>query len=283
MSGEQNNRGFFRRFLRALDHIDREEKGFPPINFVPPGNAPPDASSHPIPGHHGQPKPREVALTDKNLLIPPNDKLLAFRALTGIDSAPLLFESGHVVRTAKNIGIYKRVVDAETLTGQRARFFSILINICLGIQIIVSAALTALGAANGPHSAVTTFGAINTIMAGVLTYLKGSGLPDRIKRYKNEWRNLREHIEQREREFCLEECDLSVDEEVMAIQEMYEEIKQQTQATKAGGENQRSKADGSRRSFHPPRRVTECSGCRKREEPGSPISIPERSLDKEKH
>ncbi|RJE26925.1 hypothetical protein PHISCL_00732 [Aspergillus sclerotialis] len=266
-----------------MDHVDREEKGFPPINYVPPGNAPVGESSHHILGHHGQPRPKGVALTDKNLLIPPNDKLLAFRALTGIDSAPLLFESGHVVRTAKNIGIYKRVVDAEALTSQRARFFSILINTCLGIQIVVSAALTALGAASGPHSAVTTFGAINTIMAGILTYLKGSGLPDRIKRYKNEWRNLREHIEQREREFCLEDCELSVDEEVITIQTMYEEIKQQTEATKAGGENHKSMVDSSRRSFYPPRRVHVCSHCRQREEPESPISVPERSLDKEKH
>ena len=279
MSGGQNNGGFFRRFLRALDHVDREEKGLPPLNIPPPGNVSASENSHHI-GYHGRPRPKGVALTDRNLLIPPNDKLLSFRALTGIDSAPLLLESGHDERSAPNIGIYRRIVDAETTTGQRAKFFSILINTCLAIQIIVAAAVTAVGAASGPHSAVTAFGAINTIMAGILTYLKGSGLPDRVKRYKNEWRKLREHIEQREREFCLEECELDVHEEVITIQMMYEEIKQQNEATKSGGEQHRkSMADVSRRSYYP-RRVYECSHCRKREEPESPISVPERSLEK---
>lgn len=65
--------------------------------------------------------------------------------------------------------------------------FSWGINLCLGLQLIVAAALTALGAADGSKSAVTVFGAINTVIAGFLTYLKGSGLPGRFQYFQHEW------------------------------------------------------------------------------------------------
>jgi hypothetical protein len=126
-----------------------------------------------------------LPVNDPDHLIPPNDKLLIFRALTGIDSVPALTSGGHLLRTAPNIGIHTRVVNNETKSARAYRIFSWMINICLGIQIVVAAAVTALGAASGPHSAVTAFGAINTVMAGILTYLRGSGLPDRLKAYQN--------------------------------------------------------------------------------------------------
>ncbi|KAF7133771.1 hypothetical protein CNMCM5793_005125 [Aspergillus hiratsukae] len=192
-----------------------------------------------------------VATTHPSTLIPPSDKLLVFRALTGIDSVPALEVPHHHPRSARNVGIYTRVIRAEQGAAQRHHFFSILMNSCLGIQIVVAAALTALGAASGPHNAVTAFGAINTIMAGILTYLKGSGLPDRLKHYQNEWRNIREYIEQREREFCLDGCQLDVQEEILFIERMYEGIKREIEATKSG--ESRSTADSGhfRRSFLP--------------------------------
>lgn len=73
-----------------------------------------------------------------------------------------------------------------------------LISSCLGVQIIVAAALTALGAAHANSHAVTVFGAINTVIAGFLAYLKGSGQPMRYKYYAHEWSKIREYIEQRE-------------------------------------------------------------------------------------
>lgn len=100
-----------------------------------------------------------------------------------------------------------------------------LINSCLGIQIIVAASLTALGAANSSHRAVTCFGAVNTVIAGLLTYLKGSGLPNRIRYYENEWKRVREYIEQRERDFSRPDCPLDVYEAARVIEGMYEEVK----------------------------------------------------------
>ncbi|KAE8346963.1 hypothetical protein BDV24DRAFT_174542 [Aspergillus arachidicola] len=218
-----------------------------------------------------------IARTEANALIPPSDKLLVFRALTGIDSVPTLNTLHHYNRTVPNVGIYARVVEAEQTTAKRYRFYSILINTCLAVQIVVAASLTALGAASGPHSAVTAFGAINTIMAGILTYLKGSGLPDRLKHYQNEWRNIREYIEQREREFCLDGCELDVQEEIQYIEHLYEGVKREIEGMNGGGGESRAPMQHSqynRRSFLP-------SQSRSQDAPGpSPVTIPERSYEK---
>ncbi|OJJ31228.1 hypothetical protein ASPWEDRAFT_176318 [Aspergillus wentii DTO 134E9] len=219
-----------------------------------------------------------VATTNAGSLIPPGDKLLVFRALTGIDSVPALTIPHHNPRTAVNVGIYARVVSAEQKVAKRYRFFSILINTCLGIQIVVAAALTALGAASGPHSAVTAFGAINTIMAGILTYLKGSGLPDRLKHYQNEWRNIREYIEQREREFCLDGCLLDVQEEIQIVESMYEGVKREIEATKSG-EHSNNSGGSNRRAFFPTSHNAQ-PNAPQRGESHSPISVPEPSLEK---
>ena len=82
-----------------------------------------------------------------------------------------------------------------------------------------------MGAANTNHVSITAFGAINTVVAGILTYLKGSGLPNRIRWYENEWKKVREYIEQRERDFSRPDCRLSVEEVVGVVEAMYEEVK----------------------------------------------------------
>lgn len=162
--------------------------------------------------------------TDAESLVTPEDKLLVFRSLTGIDNVPIL-STGNSRRTAPNVGIYTRVVNAERAAKRSFSFYRILINIFLGVQIIVAAALTALGAADGPHKAVTGFGAINTIVAGAMTYLKGSGLPSRLRHAQNEWKVVREYIEQRERAFCLSHCPLDVDHELEMVEHLYQKTK----------------------------------------------------------
>lgn len=120
---------------------------------------------------------------------------------------------------------YNRVCHREQQAKRGYKFASVMINSCLGIQIIVAAALTAMGAANTNHVGITAFGAINTVIAGLLTYLKGSGLPNRIRWYENEWKKVREYIEQRERDFSRPDCRLSVEEVVGVVEAMYEEVK----------------------------------------------------------
>ncbi|KFA75778.1 hypothetical protein S40288_07907 [Stachybotrys chartarum IBT 40288] len=202
---------------RIVSPYDQEEQGYPPT-----------ATEGSVAGLNE--KPLNVATTDQRALIPQHDKLLVFRALTGIDTVPALTRAGHSARTAPNLGIYTRVVRAEQHCGWTYHVVSLLINICLGVQIVVAAILTALGAADGPHAAVTAFGAINTIIAAILTYVKGSGLPDRLKYHKDEWKQVREYIEQREREFCLIDCSLDAQEEIMIVEEMYKSVKARLEA-----------------------------------------------------
>lgn len=83
-------------------------------------------------------------------------------------------------------GIYATVVDNEIRQKKQYVLFSRGINACLGVQIVVAATLTALGAGNGGRAAVTVFGGINTVIAGLLTYLKGSGLPGRLQYFQHE-------------------------------------------------------------------------------------------------
>jgi hypothetical protein len=61
-------------------------------------------------------------------------------------------------RAAPNLGIYNRVCHREQEAKKGYRFASIGINGCLGLQIIVAAALTAMGAAGSSHVGVTAFG-----------------------------------------------------------------------------------------------------------------------------
>ena len=175
-----------------------------------------------------------ITRTDAQGLVPPTDKLLTFRSLTGIDNVPTLSVGGHSARAADNVGIYSRVVASEKKASRRLKLFHWLSNFCLGAQIIVGATLTALGAASGSHTAVTAFGALNTVMAAILTYLKASGIPERFKAHQAQWRRVREHIEQRERELCLADCPLDALEEVAIVEEMYNMAKEDVDAKPMG-------------------------------------------------
>ncbi|KAJ5222932.1 uncharacterized protein N7469_009172 [Penicillium citrinum] len=302
MAAQANPRSnsLLRRVITAA--LDREENSYPPMaahlaatRGQSIGNSIPDLEQ-------GQAKRQTISHNDPENLIPPNDKLMIFRALTGIDSVPALTTGGHLLRSAPNVGIYTRVIRNETKAARAYRIFNFLINTCLGIQIVVAAAITAVGAASGPHSAITAFGAINTIMAGILTYLRGSGLPDRLKGYQNKWKNIREYIEQREREFCLVGCTLDVQEEVFIVESLYQGLKSEMETTKSSGETKSSQPDdprirrsllpssndlsGQRNATTPATRAEAMSPHRRssfdehEREPVSPITVPTPILEK---
>jgi len=284
-----HDRGILRRVIEAA--LFREDNHYPPMA----AHAAAAAERNRTPDLEAG-KRFTLPVNDPDHLIPPNDKLLIFRALTGIDSVPALTSGGHLLRTAPNVGIYTRVVNNETKSARAYVFFHWMINTCLGIQIIVAAAVTALGAATGPHSAVTAFGAINTIMAGILTYLRGSGLPDRLKAYQNKWKNIREYIEQREREFCLIGCDLDVQEEVFIVESMYQSVKSEMETAKSSGEAKPQQPEdprirrsllpcshelcGHRAPSVPVNRSEAQSRHIHEDEPVSSITVPERTAEK---
>jgi hypothetical protein len=269
---------------RLMALFDREEKGYPPGDGGATGGAQPsdNASYNPTsaninPDHNTAydhaARIRQLIQHNRESLVPADNKLLIFRSLTGIDSVPALSQYGFFSRrTAPNIGIYTRVVQAEQKSAFRYRAFSILINTCLSIQIVVAAALTAIGAAQGPHGVITAFGAINTIMAGILTYLRGSGLPDREKNVEKSWGQIREYIEQREREFCLEDCPLSVENEIFTVERMYEEVRQQFEGGASESHGFRGQSLGEMRGRGSLLPVANTGGCPGR--PANPSACP---------
>ncbi|KAI4185011.1 MAG: hypothetical protein L6R41_004383 [Letrouitia leprolyta] len=153
-------------------------------------------------------------------------KLLKFQVLTGICSPSLLRSDPTAFRPAPNQGIYQRTIDEESKVKFQYDISKYIVNSGGMLQIVVGAALTALGAASGPSAVVTILGAFNTVIAGMLTYLKGQGLPTRLEQYLHLLRTLREHIEERERELLEPDCPLDVDEEIQRIARMYQEVRQ---------------------------------------------------------
>ncbi|RYP75940.1 hypothetical protein DL770_007320 [Monosporascus sp. CRB-9-2] len=165
----------------------------------------------------------------RSYLIPTDDPLTMFRLMVGIvtsDQLGFTVSSPVGTRPAANIGIYARVVHSEQNAKDSFKVFSAVVNACYFLQIVVAAGLTAMSAGGARQGAITTFGAINTVIAGFLTFLKGSGLPGRLKYYGNEWKKIREYIEQRERDFAREGCTLDVYEVVETIEKMYSNTKQ---------------------------------------------------------
>ena len=175
--------------------------------------------------------------------IPADDALALFRLTLGITSAPHLGFSLSPHRPADNVGLYARVVRNEQTAKDSYKVFSIVINACYFLQIIVAASLTALGAANANSKAITAFGAINTVIAGFLTYLKGSGYPARFKYCAGEWKKVREFVEHRERDFSLESCTLDVHEEIDRVRDMYETTKRDVEMNNPEAYNAKSSRD----------------------------------------
>jgi hypothetical protein len=154
-----------------------------------------------------------------------NTQLTVFREIVGINPAPAL-GIGKSKRPAPNKGIYQRTCQAESKARLQYYACAATFNTCFLLQIVVAAALTAIGAAKGPHIAVTVLGAVNTVIAGILTYLKGQGLPNRLRQYQSELRKVREYIEERERDFSRLDCKLDLDHEIAIIWRLYEAVRQ---------------------------------------------------------
>ena len=148
------------------------------------------------------------------------DQLNAYREAVGIHD--LIDTSVRPAgRVRQNVGVYKRVIREESKAKFQYYTTAILIDSCLLLQVIFAAALTALGASESSHIIITIFGAINTVLAGILSFTKGQGLPNRLRLYQGNMRKVREYIEQRERDFHQPYCKLNLDHEIETVIELY--------------------------------------------------------------
>lgn len=171
-----------------------------------------------------------------------SDKLKTFRDLVGIN--PILDSSASVPRRpAENQGTYKRLVDAEVKARIQYYASASLINVCLLGQIVIAAALTALGASSGSHIAITVLGSVNTVIAGGMTYLKGQGLPERLVQYANGLRRVREYLEERERQFARPDCKLDVDREAGIVLQMYVDVRKNAEDSYSSSWKERATRD----------------------------------------
>ena len=149
-----------------------------------------------------------------------NDPLSIFREAIGItEIVPV--KCSEKRSKAQNIGLYKRVVTGERTARIQYHISALLINAFFLLQLAFAAILTALGAAGASHVAVTVFGALNTVLAAILSFAKGRGLPSRFRQQQFALRRVREHIEQIERDFSRPGCALDSHEEVKIIIEMH--------------------------------------------------------------
>ncbi|OQE73366.1 hypothetical protein PENNAL_c0088G08972 [Penicillium nalgiovense] len=78
------------------------------------------------------------------------------------------------------------------------QLISFAFNLIAITQVIIGAAITALGPSGGEHMlAITILGALNTSIAGLLALLKGRGLPERLRRNMIEIARVSDLIQER--------------------------------------------------------------------------------------
>jgi hypothetical protein len=128
-------------------------------------------------------------------------------------------------RPGQNISIYKQVVDEQRNT-KWAYFSPRPASTSPSSPNRRRDVIDGSGRIRRPHSAITSLGAINTTIAGILTYLKGQGLPNRLHQYRYALAKLRQYIDSRERDFKQPDCKLDVLMEVEVIRQMYAAVRQ---------------------------------------------------------
>jgi len=174
----------------------------------------------------------------------PNKLQECFRHITGFNDP-------------KPKGLYEKVDSKRKTTRRDYIYSSYLISVLMGLQIVVAAALTALGASNAPHVVVTVLGAINTAIAGLLAYMKSSGLPNRPRFFHTKWRELKDHIEHWDRslgdkDFCQIDghkkedncCSKRAHEEAHKIESWYYQVKADVDAITVEGHPSETKVKG---------------------------------------
>lgn len=101
------------------------------------------------------------------------------------------------------VGMYRAVIHQQQRKKHIHHAVSALVWSCHGVQIVVGAALTSLGLARPASGgrtkvAITVLGAVQTIVASVLTTLRSKGLPEKLGKPEADFRELQVWIEETE-------------------------------------------------------------------------------------
>ncbi|KAK8068746.1 hypothetical protein PG994_005362 [Apiospora phragmitis] len=138
-----------------------------------------------------------------------DENLLIFRKAVGINYLPAVrgpaFDRPATVvspRTLEEgrraaIGIYRSVITEASHKHALYTVMTILLYLCYFAQVVIGAALTALGSVAARYSAaITVLGALNTALAGVLALIRSSGQPQKLGRDQVGFRKLQDWIEE---------------------------------------------------------------------------------------
>jgi hypothetical protein len=128
--------------------------------------------------------------------------LLIFRRAVGINSdrASTFTDSETLEKGRRRaVGVYKHVIEQQRRKKLVHHTLGIVLYISHFLQIILAAVLTALGPnAKNYEVPITVLGAVNTVVAGVLALLKGSGVIERVSKDEVDFKKLQDWIEETE-------------------------------------------------------------------------------------
>ncbi|KAK7748770.1 hypothetical protein SLS53_000794 [Cytospora paraplurivora] len=133
---------------------------------------------------------------------PPSDEnIVIFRRAVGINSdlAPPATSSSSLLEQGvrKPTGIYLSVIEEQRKRSLEHFVMSWGLNLLHFTQIVIGATLAGLGSNATRHPAlIVVAGSFNTIIAGVLALLKGQGGSERLHKDADEFRKLRDWIEE---------------------------------------------------------------------------------------
>jgi hypothetical protein len=109
---------------------------------------------------------------------------LQFCSLAGVPPSNLPQNARHPVIARRSL--YGRAVHRRNAQNRTYLLTASLSNTLLLSQVVLGAALTGLGASASSHILITVFGALNTIIAGVVAYLKSRGQPMRARMFRDD-------------------------------------------------------------------------------------------------
>lgn len=128
--------------------------------------------------------------------------LTIFRRAVGInsDKAGTFTDSETLEKGRRRaVGVYKSVIEQQRRKRMVHHTLGIVLYISHFLQIVLAAVLTALGPnAKNYEVPITILGAVNTVVAGVLALLKGSGVIERVSKDEVEFKKLQDWIEETE-------------------------------------------------------------------------------------
>jgi hypothetical protein len=97
--------------------------------------------------------------------------------------------------------VYYSIIGEQKKTQRQYVLYDLLVSVCLLLQLIIAAVLIILGAINmNFHIPIAVLGAITGIITGMLSLIRGQGLPNRLMQYADGLRKVRDDIEFTERE-----------------------------------------------------------------------------------